>query len=200
MRKPVIIALVGGVGIAAAVAGVLALSSSDGALRQAPQQVAAQPDAAQFQPTATAGERPTRHEEFADWAVICSEETGPASCAIVQNHVRGETRQRLFRVQLQRLSQESVSAVLITPLQVHLRQGIVLQVDDIEPVQITYSGCRPEHCQATAQLSNDFIGMLLRAQTSRAAYRTADGQTVTVNISVDGLADALAALERGARQ
>jgi invasion protein IalB len=200
MKKPLIMAIAGGAAIAVAVAGVVALSVSDGARREAPQQVTTQLAAEQFRPAATPGERPTTREEFADWVLICGDEAGPANCAIVQNHVFGETRQNLFRVQLQRLSQESVSAVLITPLQVHLRQGIVLQVDDIEPVQITYSGCRPEHCQATAQLSNDFVGMLLRAQTSRAAYRTADGQTVTINISVDGLADALAALERGARQ
>jgi invasion protein IalB len=199
MNMPLITAIGGGAVVAAAAAAVLALLLPNGPLRQAPPQSAAQPGAEPLQATA-ATEPQTKHEDFADWALICTAGAESQSCAIVQNHVHGETRQRLFTVQLQRVSGEALSASLLTPLQVHLRQGIILQVDDLEPVRIAYSECRPTLCQATARLTNDFVDRLVRAQDARAAYHTSGGQTVTINISVTGLGDALAALERGAGQ
>lgn len=199
MNIPLIAAVGGGAVVAAAAAAVLALSLPNGPLRQAPPQSASQPGAEPLH-TAAATEPQTKHEDFADWALICTEGAESKSCAIVQNHVHGETRERLFTVQLRRGSHEAVNVALVTPLQVLLRQGIILQVDELEPVQIPFSECRPGLCQATAQLSNEFLGRLVRAQEARAAYQTAGGQTVTVNISKDGLAEALAALERGAGQ
>jgi invasion protein IalB len=135
-------------------------------------------------------------QEFADWVLICPPDSSARHCLIGQNHIQAETQRTIFAIQLRRPDDGAVEALLITPLHVRLQAGVALDIGKAEPLKIEFSQCRGEQCQADARLNDDVITRLLTAQSARATFEVATGQSATIDISLNGFAEAWAGLNQ----
>jgi len=81
-----------------------------------------------------------------------------------------------------------------TPNSVLLHQGIKLDAGTPEPIVIPFETCGGGLCQAVVKLNEDFIKALSTAQKATATIVPVGGDPVTLTLSVNGLADGLAAL------
>jgi invasion protein IalB len=135
-------------------------------------------------------------QEFTDWVLICPPDNSARRCLIGQNHIQAETQRTIFAIQLRRPDDGAVEALLITPLHVRLPPGVALDIGQAEPLKLEFSQCRGEQCQADARLNDDVIATLLTAQSARAMFEVATGQTATIHISLNGFAEAWAGLNK----
>ena len=195
MNQRIIFAVAGAVAVAAGVAVALVIDLPGGG-EPAPTQEAARPPAADppVRPDARTPTQPAeaRRQDFADWVLICP--GGGQACMIVQNHVEPDSERTVFGIQLRRAGGK-VDAVLVTPLLVRLPPGVALAVGGGEPLRIAFSRCVGELCQAPTRLDDNFIKRLLAAPAAQASFEMVGGQTVSIEISLDGFAEAFAALE-----
>lgn len=113
-------------------------------------------------------------ETFADWQVGCAVQGAAKRCALTQEQVNQQTRQRVFAIELT-TSGDKLEGVLIMPFGLALERGVTLQIDD-QPATTTakFRTCLPGGC---------LVPLTFDAK-SAAALRV--GALVKVKASADG--------------
>jgi invasion protein IalB len=75
-----------------------------------------------------------------------------------------------------------------------LHRGISLDAGTAKPIVVPYETCGKGRCRAVASLAADYVETLMSSQKLTATIVTRDGQELALPLSVNGLADGLAAL------
>jgi invasion protein IalB len=91
--------------------------------------------------------------------------------------------------------QGNLVAVWQTPTGVLVNRGVVVDLGTQKPIAVPYTSCITGHCEAIASLAPEFIHSLTQARNASATVYTVAGKGLTFPLSVNGLAEALDAVE-----
>lgn len=140
---------------------------------------------------------PQPGEIFDDWAVECERAPGGEDrCFLSQTQLLKESNARLLKASIGYLGPgDEPILVLLLPLGVDLRAGIALKVGDGRQLSLEYQQCAQDGCTAALPLDGPTLAALREAgriQVGMVPY--ASRQTMTVNVSPNGLARGMDAL------
>lgn len=147
--------------------------------------------AAEPAPAALPGGATSLVETFSDWQVGCAVQGPVKRCAITQEQVNQQTRQRVFAIELTSTG-DKLEGVLIMPFGLALERGATLQIDD----QPTTTGakfrtCLPGGCLVPLTFDAKTVAAL-RVGTLVKVKASADGGSEQVfSISLKGFSQAL---------
>ncbi|MBP2316712.1 invasion associated locus B family protein [Azospirillum soli] len=134
---------------------------------------------------------------FGDWAVECERAPGGETrCFLSQTQLLKESNARLLKTSVGYLGpKEEPMLVLLLPLGVDLRAGIALKVDDSPQLTLVYQQCVQDGCMAAVPLNGPTLAALRKAKRIQVGMMPyASTQTMTVNVSPNGLASGMDAL------
>ena len=146
-------------------------------------------------------------KHYGDWLYRCEESTPPSGaatseCAIMQQIVatpkQGGRQLPLVTVVFSKKvgsSDHKVGAV--APVGIALRPGFALWAGDKAPLTLTFDFCRADGCVASPQPATRLELEFKAGKQAHAKFDLTSGQSVTVDISLDGFRAALAALDGG---
>ena len=137
------------------------------------------------------------NETHGDWTVVCTTAQEAVRCAIAQNQVSGENRQRVLAVELQAAEGGSAATgTLVLPFGLRLDDGVRLALDEAEPFQtLRFSTCMPAGCLVPLSFDADTVSALRAGTALRIAATASDnGQEVALSVSLSGFTSALARL------
>lgn len=134
-------------------------------------------------------------ETHGDWTVVCATAQEAVRCAIAQNQVSGENRQRVLAVELQATEGGSAATgTLVLPFGLRLDDGVRLALDEAEPFQtLRFSTCMPPGCLVPLSFDADTVSALrVGSVLALKANANENGQEVALSISLNGFTSAFA--------
>jgi len=145
----------------------------------------------------TVGELPDADvEKFQDWAVQCQqpESAGSEVCVMFQRQVLDDGRTVLLMTVREAPQQPEPVVILQVPLGVLLQPGLLLSVDDGEPMELAYALCNGNGCITSFPLAGRMKDALKKGLTAEVVVTRADGREVVISVSLKGFTAALEAL------
>ena len=130
-------------------------------------------------------------EAHDDWTVRCQVANNLVKCAVQQEQVSGQNKQRVLAVEILR-GEGALTGTLVLPFGLQLSKGAVLKVDDAltSPV-LPFQTCLPAGCLVPLAIGAQWESAM-RAGTALAVTAEAvSGQPAKFSISLKGLASAL---------
>lgn len=139
------------------------------------------------------------------WTLRCEPRPGTATtepgqapqeqCFIFQNVVMKQSGQRVFNIAIGYVPEaERPIALLTLPLGISLPPGVRLRVPDLPPMEFLIERCIPAGCRAGAQISQELAEALSNHTTATVEFRDGSRQDLSVQLSLEGFAEALTAL------
>ena len=189
------VCVLGCVGVGAAfLTGALSFSDSSDAA-PAPAPVTKAPTVAAPAPPPGAP-KVSKEKTYGDWVYSClTFADGKVQCAIAQTLSDSKTKRPVFLWRIAEDGNGGLVGIWQTPTGVVVKRGIVLDAGTPKPIAIPYEYCGTGGCEATGNLAADFLASLAKAQKASATIFARDGKPITFPLSVNGLADGLAALK-----
>lgn len=140
--------------------------------------------------------RITKRETYGDWIFLCDESprSGRERCSLVQSIANAQTRAVLFVWSIRQNRDGSLTSIWQTPNEVILSAGISLDLGAPEPLVIPYQSCAGGQCRAVVELNDAFSRLLTSSEKAVATLVAPNEQKINLELSVNGLADGLAAL------
>ncbi len=137
----------------------------------------------------------TDTRDIGDWRYSCAElQDGQRGCSIVQQVVRDEPRQMLLSWRILRGADGKVRTLIHTPQAVTLNRGVAIEAGLDKPIVVPFERCGDDSCVVSAQLADDFIATLGKAEKVAVLYTLPNGRAVRIPVSVIGLSDGIGAL------
>lgn len=151
----------------------------------APQRVAPAPAAA-----APAGQQASAIPGVDGWGYECPQ---PQPCRIFRRVMRPDGQGQLAMVSVLRdvRDQRRLAASVLLPLGIGVREAVPLLVDDRYLASIPIETCLPMGCTLSIAMPAELVEVLRRGSVMRFLVLSLDGQTVPINLPIDGIADAL---------
>lgn len=131
----------------------------------------------------------TAPEVSVPWTVICELENQVADdpadrCRIAQSLVTAETAQPVLLV---RVYADPDPLVLVTvPLDIFLKPGLAMQVDDGRIQKFGFEICNAEGCHTGIPLTTDILAAFKRGLIARFTYLDATGSEITLPVDLRG--------------
>jgi invasion protein IalB len=134
-------------------------------------------------------------KKFGDWIYGCVEapQSKDLRCFINQSLSRGENLVFFWRIMHD--GKGGLANIWQTPQAVQLNRGIMLDAGMPEPIVIPYQSCGNGRCGAVANMTAEYVELLANAEKLVASIVASNGQKVDLSLSVNGLANGLAALK-----
>lgn len=153
-------------------------------------------NAAPSQQQAEAQAKVVARETFGDWIHICEERAadGQRRCAISQQLSDANTKRDIFMWRIAQNGEGGLVSTWITPEGVLLYRGVTITLGTPRPIVVPFETCLRGRCRASANLSEDVVKAFEAAEEVMATIVRADGRSLTLPISVKGLAEGLSAL------
>ncbi len=190
-----------GIRAAAAVVAGLALVAPALAQQQPPRPPAAtpgRPPAAQV--PAPAANPAVREQAFQDWRVRCVrfQANQPEQCAGFVEFLTQDTNQRILNFAVIVAPGQPVPVATLTlPLGLFLPPGAQIAIDSQNPLAAPLQTCVPEGCQVTINLDQAILPRLQSGKQMNISFvEFGERKTITLNISLNGFNQMLAALRR----
>ena len=132
-----------------------------------------------------------------DWTYSCemNARTSRKQCTISQQLTDESSKSVVFAWMIANDGAGNLVAVWQTPTGVLVNRGVVVDLGTPEPIAVPYTSCITGHCEAIASLAPEFIHSLTQARNASATVYTVAGKGLTFPLSVNGLAEALDAVE-----
>lgn len=146
-----------------------------------------------------AGESRDKKEVYQDWALHFSPEN---SAWILEQRVfvEGNEKSPLVHMAFRKVEtkdkKDLLLAVLKVPLGILLDSGLQLRTDNEQPVKISLHHCAAAGCMALWPLQTDLRKKLETGKSAQVIFQLTNGQQVGVPVSLSGLRDGLAALDK----
>jgi invasion protein IalB len=136
--------------------------------------------------------------DYADWLYLCvrpeSDAAAAATCSIVQRLVAGKSGAAIFLWRITADGKGGLVSLWQTPQAVTLSRGVTIDAGTPKPIVLPYDSCGGDHCNAVANLGDDFVETLAKAPKIAVGLVLGDGRDISFEVSTNGLADALTAL------
>lgn len=136
---------------------------------------------------------------FKDWAVVCPKPDNKeaSGCEAILRVTASETGQQVLRVSVLRIPEsEHPLGVFVLPLGFLLQQGVLLSVDEKEIGRLPVQRCEPAGCLAPLIINDDLQSFFKAGKSAELKLFNAQGQTVSLPMSLSGFTAALAALDK----
>lgn len=121
-------------------------------------------------------------------------------CVVFQQLIVKETGQRLveFIIAPPALDAEDAAyqGTLILPLGLALQAGGALKIDENEAYRFAFRTCTAEGCMANVRIDETLIGELRSGEKVALILKNANGQQLSINLSLKGLDTALDTLDQ----
>lgn len=133
---------------------------------------------------------------FADWELICPQDNPGQGCRVSQLlgvNGSGETVFGLNVLAARQAGQQV--AIISTPLGGYLAPGMELRIDRARPVRVLYETCNVSGCHGGFALAGAIRRGLTSGRRLQVRLWTAKNQPVDVNVSLNGFAQAVQAME-----
>ena len=134
------------------------------------------------------------NETHGDWTVTCATAKGVVQCAMVQNQVSGEKRQRTLSAQLTiAKGGAAANGVLVLPFGLRLDAGVRLAIDEKAAMPARrFSTCLPAGCIVPLSFDAGTLKALNAGKALRVMATADDSrQEVALSVSLSGFASAL---------
>ena len=132
---------------------------------------------------------PKDGQTFKAWKVRCQKPAGAKqeSCHIFQNLVLRKGGRRVLRIVVGYFGKKrEPAAVLTLPLGVALVPGVLLQVDDTEPVVFPFRLCHSKGCRARLALDDKLLAAFKAGLRARVTFRDGAQRAIIVPVSLNG--------------
>lgn len=138
----------------------------------------------------------TKQETYGDWLYTCFEspQNKQVRCAIAQHLTDSNSDVTVLSWQIEQDGKGGLIGTWQTPRRVLLNRGIALEIGAPNPLLVPFETCGRQHCRASAGLPPEALAALARAEKASATLVLSSGKPVTLPLSVNGLANGLAAL------
>jgi invasion protein IalB len=139
----------------------------------------------------------TKTATYEDWIYQCVKlpNSEQVRCGISQQLADAKTKAPLFVWRIVQDGKGGLVGEWQTRTGIMVSRGIVLDAGTEKPITIPFELCTPQGCQAVANLADDFIAALTKAEKATATVVPIGAQPVMLALSVKGLAQGLAALK-----
>lgn len=129
---------------------------------------------------------------YKDWRLICG--AGPHktdTCDLVSEIIDHATNARLATIRIGRESgtQNQEIALITVPLTVHLKAGIGIRIDSVTH-NFPYATCLPQGCVVIASMDRSLMHELAFASAAELMVEAENGQSVPLQLSLDGFSAA----------
>lgn len=143
-------------------------------------------------------------KEYGSWTYRCdTQSTGglqSAQCQIFQN-MGIKDKNQVIPVSLliftRSVGQSGYNVSAIVPLGIQLATGVSFSADEMPAIVKNVDFCRVNGCMISAQPAGDLVKEMQRGKNGRLVFVRGDGRPFTVNFSLDGFNEAVAALNSG---
>lgn len=161
------------------------------------QPAVASQEAAAGKEAATPAVTVLRGQPIGDWTFNCGPhpQTSRKQCTIAQQLTDKRTQSVVFAWLIGDDGDGNLVAVWQTPTGILVNRGVVVDVGIERPIAVPFTSCITGHCEAVANLAPDFIDTLTKATKATATVFTLAGESLTFSLSVNGLAEAIDAVE-----
>ncbi len=152
-------------------------------------------------PAADGVGQPYVAEKFGDWDLRCIRtEDGADPCQIYQllKDASGNAVSEITIVNLPKGSKVAAGATIVTPLETLLLEQLTFTIDSSKPATYPFSFCTQVGCVARLGFTEDEVGRLRKGNKATVTVvPVADPNSkVTVDVSLKGFTDALAAQQK----
>src|SRR5690606_5693366 len=133
------------------------------------------------------------NETHGDWSVGCTV-SGAVRCAISQNQVNNENRQRVLAIELVPTEGGAeAQGLLVLPFGLRLQAGVALAVDETTAVPAgRFSTCLPAGCMVPLAFDSPTLTTLREGEALNVKATAEDsGREVAFSVSLAGFASAL---------
>lgn len=136
-------------------------------------------------------------QSIGDWKLDCgvNPRTSKKQCTIAQQLTDEVSKSVIFAWLIGNDGEGNLVAVWQTPTGVLVNRGVEIDVGTGKPIAVPYTSCITGHCEAIANLAPDFIHALATATRATVTVYTVAGRGMTFTLSVNGLAEAIDAVE-----
>jgi invasion protein IalB len=129
-------------------------------------------------------------ETYDDWQVACGQQGAVKHCAMVQQQISKENRQRVLDIELWPAG-DKLEGALMLPFGLALDQGVTLQVDDGTPGQpLHFRTCLPGGCVVPLSFDAGSLAPLLHGTALKVKAVVDGGGIAPFTISLKGFSGA----------
>jgi len=129
-------------------------------------------------------------ETYDDWQVACGQQGGVKRCAMGQQQISKENRQRVLDIELWPAG-DKLEGALMLPFGLALDQGVTLQVDDAAPGQpLHFRTCLPGGCVVPLSFEGRSLTALLHGTSLKLKAVVDGGGIAPFTISLKGFSGA----------
>ncbi|MFI5017886.1 MAG: invasion associated locus B family protein [Dongiales bacterium] len=129
-------------------------------------------------------------ETYDDWQVACGQQGGVKRCAMGQQQISKENRQRVLDIELWP-SGDKLEGALMLPFGLALDQGVTLQIDDAAPGQpLHFRTCLPGGCVVPLSFDGRSLTALLHGAVLKVKAVVDGGGIAPFTISLKGFSGA----------
>jgi len=129
-------------------------------------------------------------ETYDDWQVACGQQGGVKRCAMGQQQISKENRQRVLDIELWPAG-DKLEGALMLPFGLALDQGVTLQVDDAAPGQpLHFRTCLPGGCVVPLSFDGRSLSALLHGTALKFKAVVDGGGIAPFTISLKGFSGA----------
>ncbi|HWK64106.1 MAG TPA: invasion associated locus B family protein [Rhizobiaceae bacterium] len=132
------------------------------------------------------------NETHGDWTVACVVQDNNKRCTLSQQQVDAQSRQRMLAIELGASSDGKAQGALMLPFGLALEKGVVLRVDDGEPLpSLAFRTCLPAGCVVPVSFDTATIASLRKGKQLQLEAVADGGKPISFSISLAGLGGAL---------
>jgi invasion protein IalB len=125
-------------------------------------------------------------ETYENWTVSCSLQGGAKRCALSQQELDQQSRQRVLAIELAPLA-DKADGTLVLPFGLLIDRGVTLRVDDSAPLPILrFRTCVPAGCLVTLAFDAKFVAELRKGAALKINAIADGGKDAAFSISLKG--------------
>ena len=134
-------------------------------------------------------------ETYGNWTVTClvqkQGENQNVLCSMSQQQV-DDKRQRALAIELSPADKGSAAGAVVLPFGLSLAAGAILQIDETPADKpIAFTTCLPAGCVVPVNFDSAKADALGKGQSLSVLAQAVDGNTIKLNVPLDGFAAAL---------
>jgi invasion protein IalB len=177
----------------ASLAIALVAHTSDVAHASAAIQQAGAPQAPASEASQLPGGATSMQETHGDWTVMCAQKEGTKACAMSQQLLDRDSRQRVLALEFDKAAADSASGNLLLPFGLAVDKEVTLQLDGSAlGAPLRFRTCVPTGCLVTLTFDAKTVADLKRGTTLTVQALAAEGnKPLTFTLSLKGFAGAL---------
>ena len=142
-------------------------------------------------PSAVSGEPTSVQETYQDWIVACVQREGKKVCALTQQQLDKDSRQRVLGIEVSTITPEKAEGTLVLPFGLAVSRDVTLQIDGATlGAPLRFRTCIAAGCLVALSFDTQSVANLKKG-TALAIHATADsGQPISFGLSLKGFASA----------